>query len=177
MPLTLELSCPEAGWQFEAHSLLRNFMALLYIQARQTTQSLQDENGTVWTDGPNSNNFAIGPPADQFINGIIPGSGTAPVDIEDFSLAAKIQNGAGAGQLTYGASQASAPIISGSTCFITISKTFTNNSGADITINEVGCLFLLTTVARVLGFREVVPPTTIPSGQARTITLTITITA
>jgi hypothetical protein len=58
--------------------------------------------------------------------------------VAKYALAAKIANGTGAGQLQYGAVSITAPATIGQKRQITVARVFTNNSGASITVNEVG---------------------------------------
>jgi hypothetical protein len=69
------------------------------------------------------------------------GSGQQSNPYSAYALAAPIANGSGVGQLVYGQpSIPSAITVSGSEAYFTISQTFNNNSGATITITEVGII-------------------------------------
>jgi len=73
-------------------------------------------------------------------HGIRVGTGTTAVAIGDFALVTSIAEGIGAGQLSHGATSVGTPSTIGSSRQFTIARTFTNNSGASITVNEVGLI-------------------------------------
>lgn len=70
-------------------------------------------------------------------SGIIIGTGTSAVTINDYKLDTRIEHGVGAGQLQYGTTSFTDVIVVGSTTKFTISRTFINDSGNDITVEEV----------------------------------------
>ena len=80
-------------------------------------------------DGSNDNNY-----------GIQIGTGTTTPSIVDTRLSALITNGTGAGQMQYGGVNVTGAVTntSNNTGYITVTRTFTNNSGASITVSEVG---------------------------------------
>jgi hypothetical protein len=71
--------------------------------------------------------------------GIVVGSGTATVTPTDYSLASKIPHGTGSGQLDYGVHTATES-YTGASSYCEISRSFTNVSGAEITVREVGLI-------------------------------------
>jgi len=79
----------------------------------------------------NSNNSAFG---------IQIGTGTTTPSITDSSLSLLIANGTGAGQMQYGGVNVTGAVTntSNNTGYITVTRTFTNNSGSSITVSEVG---------------------------------------
>jgi hypothetical protein len=66
------------------------------------------------------------------------GTGSAAIDKTDGALSAKIDNGSGTGQLSYGTMVGQETVVTASGARFILERTFTNNSGADITIEEVG---------------------------------------
>ena len=70
--------------------------------------------------------------------GIVVGSGTTPVTIDDYQLATQIVHGSSAGQLSYGATTFNAPVTSGKDRYFEVVRTFTNNSGGTVTVREIG---------------------------------------
>lgn len=71
--------------------------------------------------------------------GILVGTGATAADRDDFILETRIDNGSSTGQLDYGTMVAYQGALGTSTGFtVLVERTFTNNSGASITINEVG---------------------------------------
>jgi hypothetical protein len=71
--------------------------------------------------------------------GIVVGSGSTPQTYSDYALANQIKNGTGAGQLSYGVHTTTSSYGSTSS-YITISRTFTNQSGSAIVVREVGII-------------------------------------
>jgi hypothetical protein len=89
----------------------------------------------IWTINPTS--FSAGDDA----GGIVVGSGTTPVTLNDFRLENKIPHGTSAGRLQYGAVFISNMVMTNPNVWhLFISRLFTNATTADITINEVGII-------------------------------------
>ena len=72
--------------------------------------------------------------------GIQIGTGTTAPSITDTRLSQLITNGTGAGQMQYGGVNVTGAVTNttNNTGYITVTRTFTNNSGASITVSEVG---------------------------------------
>lgn len=70
--------------------------------------------------------------------GIQVGTGSAAPTPADYKLGTLITTGNGAGQLAYAADVLTPPSTSGQTTSFVISRNFTNNSGAPITVTEIG---------------------------------------
>jgi len=134
--------------------------------------------------------------------GIVVGTGTATPTPNDYELQSQIQNGTGSGQLVYGAHTISpAPVsngtidyyttastpssgvlpVSGNTTSWQISRTFQNQSGASITVSEVGLISQIyvynsPTVFVLLAHDLLSSPITIPNNAVLTIVYTISVT-
>jgi hypothetical protein len=92
-------------------------------------------NIKVW----NSNPISYGAGNDS--GGIVVGSGTTAVTLNDFRLVSKISHGTSAGQLQYGATSISNMVMTDpDVWYFFISRLFTNATTADITISEVGII-------------------------------------
>ena len=65
-------------------------------------------------------------------------AGASPESNTDYSLDTKIAEGAGAGQLTHNAMSWDAPLVVGVNVDLVGKRSFTNNSGATITVKETG---------------------------------------
>jgi len=81
---------------------------------------------------------ACNAPAGNAAYGLIVGTGTTPVTMTDVALATKIAHGSGSGQLNYGAHTVDASVIDSTTAKFNFVRTFSNASGAAITVNEIG---------------------------------------
>ena len=81
--------------------------------------------------------------------GIVVGSGSTAVTLNDYNLVSKIPHGTTAGRLAYGASTVQNMDVSDPTLWtFKITRTFTNSSGAPIDIREIG---LIGTYLRISG--------------------------
>ena len=132
--------------------------------------------------------------------GIVVGTGTATPTPNDYALGNQIQNGTGNGQLVYGAHTINpAPVSNGSISWYTtttppssgllpvsgnttswqISRTFQNQSGASITVSEVGLITETFTgtegVFALLAHDLLSSPITIPNNAVLTIVYTISV--
>lgn len=152
-----------------SHSYVRQFIDMLLTMMQHSGSSGKDTGGVARTISVHANNFRL-----DGTNGIIPSTDTNPVTISDYALTGQIGNGAGAGQLQYGAMSFVAVSILGSTAQFTMSRTFTNSSGGDITIHKV---YLLTTGENYSFLLEAtLLEATIANGTSGTLTYTISVT-
>jgi hypothetical protein len=133
--------------------------------------------------------------------GIVVGSGTTPPTPNDYILGNPITNGTGSGQLVYSAHTINPKQVSnGSSNFYTVSSTpssgllpvsgnttswqisrqFTNQSGASITVSEVGLITEISTgsgtVFALLAHDLLSSPVTVPNLSILQITYTISVT-
>lgn len=69
---------------------------------------------------------------------IVVGTGTTAVALADFCLEKEMQSGTTTGRLTYNSGTVSLDTYDSTSSQVTMTRTFTNNSGATITINEIG---------------------------------------
>lgn len=160
----------------EVHSIVRGFIDTLHVQMGQVAVT----NGAVATDGATRNtgtgvnNFAADNAAASGTYGLVVGTGSGAVTISDYALGAKIAHGSGAGQLSHGGTTFTNPTTSGSTRSFTIQRTFTNNSGSDITVNEVGIYIKMSTY--ILLMDRTLSTKTITNGTTGTLTYTLGVT-
>ena len=76
-------------------------------------------------------------PAGADYGGIVVGTSDMAVSLDQYALQAKISNGTGSGQLSYGATTVES-ITTGTTYMFRVLRTFTNSSGSSITVKELG---------------------------------------
>ena len=115
-------------------------------------------------------------PAGQDGYGLVVGSGDTPVSLNDYDLDSKIPHGTGSGQLSYGDSS-KYDETSGNTTSHGVQRSFDNNSGADITIREIGLIATINIGGQninVLLLRDVISDTTVPNGGRVTVKYWIT---
>ena len=124
----------------KSSTLLSNFYAALYSHISSSLAYYRRLDGTIDQVTPSSKTFSVKGASGQTNLGIVVGTSTTPVSMTDFSLGSQIPHGIGAGQLLYGSTDVTdLDFLSNMTRFY-VTRLFTNNSGADITVNEVGIL-------------------------------------
>ena len=111
-------------------------------------------------------------PAGEDNYGILVGTGSTPFDVTQYSLTSKISHGAGSGQLSYGEQST----VMGTETYEQWQRSFDNNSGADITVYEIGMACKTTKLADgtsethyILLARDVITPVTVPNGGRLTV--------
>jgi hypothetical protein len=115
--------------------------------------------------------------------GIVVGSGSAAESFEDHVLGTKIAHGTGAGQLSYGAlSSVSTAWNAGTSKWSRVlQRVFTNNTGNNVTISEIGYYMQGATIggnaySDAMGFmiiRDLLPSSVVlANGQSYTVTYT-----
>ena len=161
---------------------------------RITNGDYAANNPSYWTG---EGIFALNDGANDSSYGLVVGTGTTPPTPNDYVLGNQIVNGTGNGQLVYGAHQftpapqsigssnnattTTTPTsgllpVSGNTTSLQILRTFQNQSGASITVSEVG---LITETANyyVLIVHDLLSsPITVPPNAVLTIIYTISVT-
>lgn len=120
-----------ANW-LAVYSRLCNIGAYAYQQ-----KSLNNSNVT--STAHDYCNYSIGG-GDLSLKPIIVGTGAGSVSYNQYNLTTKIVHGNGAGQLNHSNSPSGdlSVSIDGNYSTFSISRTFTNNSGGDITVTEIG---------------------------------------
>ena len=103
--------------------------------------------------------------------GTLVGTGTTPVDNLDYVMETQITHGVGAGQLSYGASSKVTTAEVGANVDLQSIRTFTNNSGAEINVTEIGVYgYSFADIYMLL--HEIVTLTAVANGQTLTVTIT-----
>lgn len=110
--------------------------AIKALWAATTEANTKDTGGSLRTHG--STIMRINGPIAQQTPGIIVGTGTNAVAIDDYKLQTPIAHGSGAGQLMIAAQIFDAFSVVGSTAKFRTKRQFDNQSGAPITVNEAG---------------------------------------
>jgi len=114
--------------------------------------------------------------------GIIVGTSDTPNTVATYALGGKIAHGSGSGQLVYNAETIEdVTNPSGNDLQFRLTRTFTNNSGATITVKEVGLLIKKIDSSQVsrsfLAARDVLPSAVdVPDGATLTIRYVVKIT-
>ena len=84
------------------------------------------------------NNFRMNGGEGDANLGIVVGTDSTPVAIDDYAMKSKINEGFGAGQMHHLANTFDAPVVSPPNCSFSISRIIVNNSGGLITVRESG---------------------------------------
>ena len=113
-----------------------------YLSLKDTAGAVQSGSGPVClSQGSSVDSTSMGyrGPAGNDAYGILVGSGTNPEDFESHALHVKTANGTGSGQLTYVQSESHAISWNPGTLTMKndLARYFNNNSGADVSVNEV----------------------------------------
>lgn len=154
--------------------ILSNFIGLIEaIRLGASTWEPTDVNGTqVSISNINIKGCRMWANEGEDNVGIIVGSGSTEVTLDDHNLASKIPNGTGANQLSYGACNMY-DYDNGLQQDRGVKRSFTNNSGSSITINEIGLVMKVndgTNDYYILIMRDVISATTVPDGGVVTVT-------
>ena len=129
-----------------SHSFLYNFMGWLQIIAGNQTRQYGSATYPFIGNLTNTSNASGSLLVHTFLNagvndsnyGIVIGTSSTANSASTFALGGQIVNGTGSGQMQYGANSYTSIAVSGNTVSFQMNRTFTNNSGASITVAEVG---------------------------------------
>jgi hypothetical protein len=111
--------------------------------------------------------------------GIQVGTRSDAILITDYQLKTKILHGDVSNKLNYGACSVGTCATVGTTRSFTVARTFTNNSGANITVNEIGLIaacYNPTESAIYLMIEHSLLTFTVTNGTSGTVTYTISAT-
>jgi len=127
----------------KSHSFVANFLYLLGTFLSQTQYNWTDVSGNVeqyYTGTVQLGNILAVNGGNPGQSGIVIGTGTATPTPGDYKLGNPIANGTSSGQMVYNNISFSKPTVSGNTTSMVITQTFQNQSGASITVSEVGII-------------------------------------
>lgn len=161
----------------EANSLVRGFIDTLQAQMSDiaVVAGWTDTGNTNRNTASNVQNFRVNSGAGVVTHGIVVGTGVAAVAITDYALGTLIAHGVGAGQLNYGLTSVGVMATVGTSREFTVARTVTNNSGADITVNEVG-IYSYITAAWYVCLDRTLNTFVVGNGLASTVTYTLRVT-
>jgi hypothetical protein len=165
----------------ECHSYVRQLIDMIDGFMSNSGVNCKDTGGTNRTNYYQYNSMIATAAAGDNSYGIIVGIGNTAVTISDYVLDTTagniIAHGNAATQLSYGSVSVGAVAIVGSTAKFTIARTLTNNSGADITVNEV-CLTGYSSggAGYKYMFERTLLTFTVANGTSGTVTYTISVT-
>lgn len=132
----------QSYWNFEAKSYVQQMAELMRVAMGQiATLILPVTGGPAINQVATTTLFDIAAAAGGGVNvyGIVIGTGSAAVLIGNVMLGALITDGVGAGLMNYGGTSISAMETAGGvTRRFRVTRSFINDSGASITVNETG---------------------------------------
>jgi membrane-bound metal-dependent hydrolase YbcI (DUF457 family) len=177
-----------------SHSFLRQWLQFLRCQmscvagSGGLTINVIDETGAArsyphtWARYISEEALATNGGAGDTSQGIVVGTSNAPNTVNTYCLGAKISHGTGSGQLYYGTHTIDDIVNpSGNILLFRIIRTFSNSSGATITVKEVGLLVRTLCYNAVyysfLVARDVLStPVDVPNGMTLTVRYILQIT-
>ena len=163
--------------RFPFHSFLEQYYNLLYELVSGSTVTITDTSGVAQpggNTGRSSTMMQFNAGSTDNTHGIQLGTGTAANTSATYALSALIANGVGAGNLVYGASSTSAPAFAAPNFQMVMTRTFTNGSGGDITVNEIALVANYVSTYEFMITRDVISGGfLIPSGDTVTATVTM----
>jgi hypothetical protein len=119
---------------FKPNSFVAGWITLLarsFGAARDLTQNAGQSTQAQWRD------FEAVSGEGGTTRGVVVGTGTTPVNVDDTQLDVQIEHGDGPGQLLYAAQSISLLTI-GNEDLVSLDRTFENATDTEITIREVG---------------------------------------
>lgn len=131
--------------KMRCESFTRQFIdALLIAMAFSERLTSTDMGGTSAYLAITTTNINVNASSSDDTRGILIGTGTTSVAVDDYTMETLIADGTGTGQLQYSAVSFGEPVNTGTTqtSFI-ISRVFTNGSGAQIDVSEAGLVCFL----------------------------------
>jgi len=160
----------------KCNSYVENFSIWLFAQLASNARTAVDTGGTSRTiaggDVSTTLRLSMVPYTTGITTGgILVGTGTNATTISSFAMQTLIAHGTGGGQLSYGEITFVGWTTSGANSWYEISRTLTNSSGGNITVNEVGAVARMnaTTTQHFLFERTILgTPETINNGVAKT---------
>ena len=126
----------------KSKSFVRQFLDLLMMQAAMANEmsyhEIRDVGNVLRAIAFSGLTFATDAAANDDTYGIMVGTGTTAPTINDYVMETPIADGVGAGQLQYGGVTYGLPTSSATESHFTITRDFSNASGGDITVEEIG---------------------------------------
>jgi len=135
-------------WTEPAHSLNTNFATIIWALWDAAQAELTDTGGTaIYIQGASGGAWAVTAPSGNTSYGIVVGSGATAGSTPSpstYKLSAQIPQGTSSGQIEYGAVSVGSTSTSGQTTSFTVSRSFTNVSGASLSVTEIGLAVYMT---------------------------------
>ncbi|MBA7496745.1 hypothetical protein ES702_07354 [subsurface metagenome] len=123
-----------------ANSFVQQFIDILYPKMAQETLEVTETDGTGYAVVAAANVFRCNAELGDDTWGIVIGDDNTAVAIDDYFLVSPLTT-----NIVHGAHNIAEPVTEGTTRRLDITRIFTNNSGGDLTIEEVGLVIIIGT--------------------------------
>jgi len=153
----------------ESHCLLKQFVQIWLVQASQVYMSMIQTSGAAYAAAPNSVAFGTHAVAVKTW-GMQIGTGNTPVTMADYKLETPLTTDIG-----YGSPSWAVENPDSDTWQMCFSRAFTNNSGSDIDVKEVGIICKAGYMAKLFLIERSLYEVTIPAGGTLTMTYKIAV--
>jgi len=151
--------------------LIAAFLKLLKVQVSQAAETIKDTGGVDRSPASNVMNLQTNATAGETTWGLVVGTGTNPVTMTDNKLQTQVT-----ASVAYGTVGFSLNAPDASTFVFAITRQFSNNTGATLSIREVGWYFRGGSGLWIFCADRTLYSVDVPAGLAVTFTYDITIT-
>ena len=125
--------------KFLSQSFLIAYARFLFLKMAVTSnQSITDTGGTSRSVTSSIGSWLMEASAGTSTSGLVVGTGTNAVTLNDTALQTQIAHGTGSGQLSYGGSVVELPSSDATSTTLILTRVFSNSSGGSITVQELG---------------------------------------
>jgi hypothetical protein len=154
-----------------ANSLLKAFIQLLAVQMDAGSRTIKTSLNVDYSCAPGASNFLLNAPEGIKTYGIVVGTTDTAVTMADYKLAAQATT-----NWTHGAVTVATANPDASTWRIEITRVFTNETGAAVTLKEVGIYARLVSSSHHGCIERTIYTVSVGAGASVTFTYYITIT-
>ena len=145
---------------FVPQSVVQGWIRLLTVQFTNSLHSIIDVSGKSRSINAGSANLRVNATLDDATIGIVCGTGTDAVSINNYNLKSLIEPGTGTGQLQYSSVDfPSDYLVDTATALTDIRRFFTNASGDTINVREIGIICYGSSSYRILIERTLINET------------------
>jgi len=152
-------------------SLLKQWIQCIKIQLSQVAETVTLVTGGTSSVGLSSDALRVDGPAADTVKGILIGTGTNPVTMTDYKLQTQVTT-----NITHGSTNVVVENPSASSWRVVISRSFTNGTGALLTIREVALYNKIGVVAAAICFDRSLYTVSVAAGSSVTLYYRITAT-
>lgn len=152
------------------HSLLKQFVQLLFCKFSQTATTVKDVTGVEHSRAPEVATFAANATT-QTTLGVLIGSGTTPVTMTDFKIETQLTT-----DITYESVTFAVENPDTATWRLAINRGFTNNTGAPVAVKEAALYVYQSVYPYIVCIDRTLYAVTFGAGETLTLTYRLTVT-